>query len=419
MDFPLPQIGEGVYEAELVRWLVKPGDSITPGQSLAEVMTDKATMEVPAPFAGTVTGLRAEPGGAVKVGGPFLIYTPADEAAADEAAADIAPDKPEPVPPTASVKAGNGHEHALPPSRRTPPPAAPSVRQMARKLGIDLASVPGTGPAGRILIEDLTAYLKAHRAEPSAPAARKRDAPELDLGRPGTRVKLTGLRRKSAEHLATVVRSVPHFTYVDECDVSDLVRLRQSLREPMAARGVKLTYLAFVVKAVALALKDVPAVNASYDEAAGEVTLHDQYHVGVAVATPAGLVVPVIRDADRKDLPTIAREAEELGAAARAGKLRREQVTGGTFTVTSIGGFGGLFATPIINHPESAILGVGKVVRRPVYDDAGAVRPADLMYLSLSCDHRVIDGAVAAVFANAVILRLKNPGLLLLPSEWV
>jgi pyruvate dehydrogenase E2 component (dihydrolipoamide acetyltransferase)/2-oxoisovalerate dehydrogenase E2 component (dihydrolipoyl transacylase) len=213
--------------------------------------------------------------------------------------------------------------------------------------------------------------------------------------------------------------TIPHYSYVDECDVTDLVRLRESLRAAYAEAGVKLTYLAFFVKAVALALKEVPIVNASLDEPADEIVLHDHYHVGIAVATPAGLIVPVVRDADRKDLGAIAREVERLSAEARAGKSKLDDLRGGTFTVTSIGNVGGLISTPIINPPEVGILGVGKVVKRPVFDAAGNVRPAEMVYLSFSFDHRVLDGAVGAAFGNAVIRRLQQPALLLLPEKLV
>jgi pyruvate dehydrogenase E2 component (dihydrolipoamide acetyltransferase)/2-oxoisovalerate dehydrogenase E2 component (dihydrolipoyl transacylase) len=212
-------------------------------------------------------------------------------------------------------------------------------------------------------------------------------------------------------------RTIPHYSYVDECDVTELVRVRDGLKEAYARAGVKLTYLPFFVKAVAAALKEVPIVNASLDEEAGEIVLHDRYDVGVAVATPAGLVVPVVRGADRKDLGQLAREIDRLSAEARSGKARREDLQGSTFTVTSIGSIGGLISTPVINHPEVGILGVGKVVRRPVYDDAGQLRPAELVYLSFSFDHRVVDGAVGAVFSNAVIERLRNPLPLLLPDK--
>jgi pyruvate dehydrogenase E2 component (dihydrolipoamide acetyltransferase)/2-oxoisovalerate dehydrogenase E2 component (dihydrolipoyl transacylase) len=419
MDFALPEIGEGVYEAELVNWLVKPGDAVKRGQPLAEVMTDKATMELPSPFAGTVTALRAEPGQTIKVGEVFLSYTPAGQPAAAPApkpapvAAAATPSVPtEPAPRPAPAAAPNGNGVAPPAAGRLPVKAAPSVRYLARKLGIDLATVRGSGPDGRVLVEDLTA-----RLAPAAGPAKAPERPKPDYGRPGTRVKLAGLRRRIAEHMALAKRTIPHYSYVDECDVSELVRLRNGLRDAYADAGVKLTYLPFVVKAVVAALKEVPVVNASLDESAGEIVYHDRYHVGLAVDTPAGLVVPVIRDADKKDITAIARDVERLGREARAGRSRLEDLRGGTFTVTSVGNIGGLISTPVINHPEVGILGVGKVTRRPVFDDAGQVRPADIVYLSFSFDHRVVDGAVGAAFANAVLRRLQNPAPLLLPEK--
>ena len=403
MDFKLPELGEGVYEAELVGWLVKPGDAVKRGQNLMEVLTDKATMEVPAPFAGTVTTLHAQPGQDVKVGQVVLTYTPSGQPA------EVS--EPAAAAPAAAPVSDNG------PVRREAVPglsvrAAPSVRQLARKLGIDLTQVPGSGPGGRILIEDLSA-----RVRTAAPAAKPAAEPPPDYGTPGQKVPLQGLRRKIAEHMVRSKRTIPHYSYIEECDVTDLVRLREALKGDYAEAGVKLTYLAFFVKATAGALKEVPLVNASLDDEKGEIVLHDRYHVGVAVATPAGLVVPVVRDADRKDVAQIARDVERLSAEARAGKARRDDLRGGTFTVTSVGNLGGLISTPVINHPEVGILGVGKVVKRPVYDAAGNVRPADLVYLSFSFDHRVVDGAVGAAFGNAVGRRLQNPARLLLPDQ--
>src|SRR5205823_5792588 len=220
------------------------------------------------------------------------------------------------------------------------------------------------------------------------------------------------LRRTIAERMVLSKRTIPHYTYVDECDVSEMVRLREGLRGAKA----KVTYLAFVVKAAVAALKEVPLVNATLDEAKAEIVLHDRYDIGIAVAAPAGLMVPVVRDADKKELFQIAREIERLSDDARAGKSKLEDLRGSTFTVTSIGSIGGLFATPVINPPEVGILGIGKVVKRPVYDDAGNIRPAHLVYLSLSLDHRVVDGAVGAVFGNAVIRQLQNPVGLLVPT---
>jgi pyruvate dehydrogenase E2 component (dihydrolipoamide acetyltransferase)/2-oxoisovalerate dehydrogenase E2 component (dihydrolipoyl transacylase) len=206
---------------------------------------------------------------------------------------------------------------------------------------------------------------------------------------------------------------------VDEADVTQLVELRDSLRPTFARAGVKLTYLAFFVRAAVRALKEVPLVNASLDEKAGEIVLHDRYHIGIAVATPNGLIVPVIRDADRKDLTQVAHEVERLSADARSGKTKLDDLRGGTFSITSIGNIGGLFSTPVINHPEVGILGIGKIVKRPVYDAAGAIRPADLIYLSFSFDHRVVDGDVGAAFGNALLRHLKSPATLLLPDQLV
>jgi pyruvate dehydrogenase E2 component (dihydrolipoamide acetyltransferase)/2-oxoisovalerate dehydrogenase E2 component (dihydrolipoyl transacylase) len=282
---------------------------------------------------------------------------------------------------------------------------------MARKLGLDLTAIHGTGSGGRILIEDVAARVKPGDGRS---AARE---PQLEYGKPGTRIKLQGVRRKIAEHLLHSKRVIPHYSYVDECDLTDVVHLREMLRETYARANVRLTYLAFVIKAVVAALKEVPLVNASLDDQAGEIILHDRYHIGVATATPSGLMVPVIHDADQKDLAQIAREIERLSMEARSGKVRREDLQGGTFTVTSVGGIGGLISTPVINHPEVGILGIGKVVKRPIYDEKGSLKPADIVYLSLSFDHRVVDGAVGAVFGNAIIRRLLNPATLLLPEK--
>jgi pyruvate dehydrogenase E2 component (dihydrolipoamide acetyltransferase)/2-oxoisovalerate dehydrogenase E2 component (dihydrolipoyl transacylase) len=429
MEFSLPPVGEGLFEVELVRWLVQPGDTVKRGQPLAEVMSDKATMEVPAPFAGTITATAAEPGTKVKVGQLFLTYdtegtgsnVSRESTSRDEAkepgpmpAADVAG---EPAPAAVAVleHQGNGHSSARLPA------AAPSVRHLARKFNIDLAKVRGTGPAGRILLDDLAPFLKPGRpGAATAPPAAPLPGPEsirLELGTPGTKVKLAGIRRKIAEKMVASTRTIPHYSYIDECDLTDLVKLRTQLREPFAKAGVKLTYLAFFVKAATRALKDVPVVNSTFDEATEEVICHDHYHIGIAVAAPTGLIVPIIKDADRRDLAGIAAEIERLSADARAGKSRLEDLRGGTFTITSIGNIGGLISTPIINHPEVGIMGVGKVTKRPVYDAAGNLKAADVVFLSFSFDHRIVDGAVGAAFGNAVLKHLQAPATLLLPEK--
>lgn len=408
MDFALPPVGEGLLEVELVRWLVSPGDTVKRGQSLMEVMSDKATMEVPSAFVGTVTATLAEPGTKIKVGQVVMRYETAESAALapGEHPAPVAVTPAPRVAAAVPVSAQPANSHVA---------AAPSVRLLARKLGVDLARVRGSGPGGRVLVEDL-----AHFVQPTgaAPAPAKPAPQPVDYGKPGTRQKLVGLRRKIAEHMVEAKRTIPHYAYIDECDLTDLVRMRGQLKEPMAAHGVKLTYLPFFVKAVARALKDIPVVNSTLDETAGEIVLHAGYHVGIAVAAPNGLIVPVIRDADQKDIAAIAADIERLSGDARAGKSKLEDLKGGTFTVTSVGNIGGLISTPIINSPEVGILGVGKVTKRPVYDAAGNVRPADIAYLSFSFDHRVLDGAIGAAFGNAVIRRLQNPAALLLPEKY-
>ncbi len=425
MDFALPEIGEGVYEAELVGWLVKVGDPVKSGQNLLEVLTDKATMEVPAPFAGTITALRADPGSRIKVGDVILSYTPSGQptdvpAPLDTPSAASTPGADAPGSPAVNSfpRHRNGPPLQHPALGRLPVRAAPSVRHLARKLGIDLSAVQGTGPDGRILLDDVGTHLqrltraRAGVGLDSSPADQKQTC----YGTPGTRIKLVGMRRAIAEHTVQAKRSIPHYSYVEECEVTDLVKLRDSLREPFARNGVKLTYLPFFVRAVVTALREVPLINASLEESSGEIVLHDRYHIGIAVATPNGLLVPVIKDADKKDLATIARDIERLSGEARLGKSRREDLKGGTFTITSVGNLGGLFSAPVINHPEVGILGLGKIIKRPVFDAHDNIRPAHLIYLSLSFDHRVVDGAVGAAFTNVIVKQMQNPAAMLVPG---
>lgn len=443
-DFVLPPVGEGLIEVELVRWLVQPGDQVRPGQGLAEVMSDKATMEVPAPFAGQIMKLCATPGRKVRVGERLLSYAPAESApvvpgegrTATTSSTTVAepPAQQMPAPSLAttapeSLKTsteGNGSQRSAAAgathSRPLAPPAAPSVRLLARKLGLDLARIRGSGPGGRILIEDLAPFLRpppnvAPSSLDDCPAARPQTEAEIfDLGVPGTRLPLSGLRKRIAEHLTTAKRHIPHYSYMDECEVSDLVRLREQLKDVAGQAGVKLTYLPFLVKAVAAALREVPIINSTFDEATAEIILHDHYHIGIAVATAAGLIVPVIKDADKKDIWAIAQDIERLSQQARSGHIHWSDLQGGTFTITSIGNIGGLMATPIINHPQVGILGVGKIVKRPIYDEHDRLRPGYMVYLSFSFDHRVVDGAVGVVFGNVVRRYLQKPAALLISA---
>ncbi|HHM11952.1 MAG TPA: 2-oxo acid dehydrogenase subunit E2, partial [Planctomycetaceae bacterium] len=288
--------------------------------------------------------------------------------------------------------------------------AAPSVRRMARSLGIDLTSIAGSGPGGRITIEDVARA--ARREAPTRPAPTPPPL-QFDLGRAGTTIPLAGLRRKVAEQMVRSARSIPHYSYIDACDVTALVRLRDDLVGPLQAEGIKLTYLAFWVQAVVRALRKVPIVNATFSEEDRTITLHDRYDIGIATATEKGLVVPVVRNADRLSLAETARAIDQLVQAVRTMQAKPDQLRGSTFTITSVGNFGGLASTPIINHPEVAIMGVGKIRRVPRYDEQGELRPVDEVYLSFSFDHRIVDGAVGALFANEVIELLRHPGRLL------
>jgi pyruvate/2-oxoglutarate dehydrogenase complex dihydrolipoamide acyltransferase (E2) component len=422
MQFSLPDLGEGIVDAELVEWRVRPGDAVEHGQTLVEVITDKAALEIPSPFAGKIARLLVEPGQHVKVHAPMLEYEAAAEAEPAESAPAVISQPPPTLPartPMAEKKRGNGH-----PCQSQPPvKAAPSVRRMARQLGIDLAQVHGSGPKNRILIDDLMTVVQQSQVQqsqrPGASTERTatRETSPHDDFQPGTRVKLRGLRRKVAERMVEAKQTIPHYSLVDECDVTELVRLRESLKSHFAESGVKLTYLPFFVKALVSGLKEVPLANASLDTDAAEIVLHDRYHIGIACDTPDGLLVPVLRDADRKNLSEIAAEIEHLTEAARAKKLAADDLRGSTFTITSIGSIGGLISTPIINSPEVGILGIGRIVSRPIFDDTGNVRRSEIVYLSYSFDHRVLDGAIATRFSNSIIRSLQNPALLLLSDN--
>jgi 2-oxoisovalerate dehydrogenase E2 component (dihydrolipoyl transacylase) len=425
-DFSLPPVGEGLIEVELVRWLVRPGDSVTRGQALLEAMSDKATMEVPAPFAGVIQSLAAEAGTKILVGQHILSYD--DTGMPVTTPAPIAASSSSAMKSQSIAMAGvniNGHSTsssatatlaAPAKSNGSRPHAAPSIRHLARKLGVDLTRVRGSGPAGRIVLDDLSSFIAPKAKSPETKPV-KDSMPKMDYGKAGSSVRLAGLRKIIADRMVASKRNIPHYSYIDECDVTDMVRLRNQLKDPFTAKGIKLTYLAFLITAVVRALKDVPIVNSTYDEPNQTVTLHDHYNVGFAVAVQNGLIVPVIKDADQKDITGIANEIERLGEACRTNKFTPDDLKGGTFTVTSVGNIGGLISTPIINSPEVGIMGVGRVIKRPVYDDRGEIRPADLLYLSFSFDHRIVDGGVGAAFGNAVLKRIQNPALLLLSEK--
>jgi pyruvate dehydrogenase E2 component (dihydrolipoyllysine-residue acetyltransferase) len=382
-EFKLPDIGEGVVEGEVVRWLVKEGDVLKEDQPMVEVMTDKATVEIPTPRAGKVARLCFQVGDKVPVGATMIVLDGEGGPTAAPAPAKAAPSAAAPSAPAAIAAADVQ--------------ATPAVRKLAREKGVDLSRVRGTGPGGRISAEDVERAAKG--GAPAATAADAADAADV-------RIPFRGLRRRIAENMARSKHTAAHFTYVEEADVTELVRLREKA-------GGQITYLPFVVKAVVAGLQKYPMMNAVLDEQAGEIVHKKRYHIGVAAATAEGLVVPVVRDADKKTLRDIAAEIAALSERARAGKLQPADLGGSTFTITSLGLLGGVLATPILNYPEVAILGVHRIRKRPaVFEGQIAIR--DLVNLSVSIDHRVVDGHEGAQFLAEVIRILESPGPLAL-----
>ena len=422
----MPDIGEGIAQVELVAWHVKPGDTVTEDQVLADVMTDKATVEIPSPVRGTVAALGGDVGQMMAVGSE-LIRLEVEGAGNFSGGSKTAPAQaaPVPAPAPALAAAPEGKEEAAPviavreqpraPSRvqsvpeRAPgekPIASPAVRRRAWDLGIELQYVHGSGPAGRIVHEDLDVYLASRGQAP------RRTASTAYTERHGEQaVPVIGLRRQIAQKMQEAKRRIPHFTYVEEVDVTELEALRAQLNARHAAARGKLTLLPFIARALVLAVRDFPQMNARYDDEAGVVTRHEAVHLGIATQTDPGLMVPVLRHAEAHDLWSCAAEIARLAEAARSGKATREQLTGSTLTITSLGPLGGIVTTPVINHPEVAIVGINRVVERPVIRN-GAVVGRQLMNLSSSFDHRVVDGVDAAKFVQAVRALLESPALL-------
>ncbi len=445
-EFKLPDIGEGVVEGEIVRWLVNEGDEIAEDQPMVEVMTDKATVSLPSPYAGKVVSLMAKEGDVVEVGKTLLIIEVAGDGnvespAAAEPATAGAPKEAASLPPTAAPPSA-GSAAVSPPETPVAPTmpqahkkvlATPAIRKMAREMGIDIARVQGTGRGGRVTREDLRRFDEERRGKPAAavaqtapvaqqaPPVAAHPAPLPTPPRPaaGTtppreeRIPFRGLRKRIAEKMVQSAFTATHFTYVNDVDMTELVAFREKMKPLAEARGVKLTYLPFIVKASIVALKAFPLLNASLDEAAGEIVLKYDYNIGIATATDAGLIVPVVHHADRLSLIEIARRIGELAEKARTGKIALEELQGSTFTITSLGAEGGLLATPIINFPEVAIMGVHKLEDRPVVRN-GEIVIRKMMNLSLSFDHRIIDGHVGAAFCNRIAEVLQSPDLLFL-----
>ena len=416
-EFKLPDIGEGVHEGEVVKWFVKEGDPIRENDPVVEVMTDKVTVQIPSPVTGKVLQLRAKEGEVVKVGATLVVFGDTGESPpaipAATARAAVAPPAPTkaspPPPPSASVDAL----------------AAPAVRRLAKELSVNLGAIRGSGPQGRITDDDVRKAAQALTAAPTGQASKaapptvravpQTPAPVAVLGGE-ERIPIHGLRKRIFEKMAKSNVTAAHFTYVEEVDMSQLVHLRDHLKETADRKGIKLTFLPFFIKAILGALREFPTLNASVDEDRGEIVVKKYYNVGIATATDEGLTVTVVHEADKKDLWGLAREIERLSGAARDKRLALEDVLGSTFTITSLGKEGGILATPIINWPEVAILGVHKIEKRPVVrNDQIVIR--DMMYLSCSFDHRVVDGHVGAAFVQKVRDALEHPALLFVGLE--
>lgn len=453
-EFMLPDLAEGMVEGELVGWLVDIGDEVKAEQPVAEVMTDKATVVIPSPVAGAILELPWQTGDIVKVGQPLMVFdaegaTPTpqrsqgghvdpSEPSESPAAASVpveveAVAAPTPTPAGVSTPAPR-EPLATPVPRGARALAAPATRRLAREMGIDIAEVTGTGPGGRVTPEDVYAHGRpAPVPVPAASARRPEPSPEPEAVRPSwippamreagpvgeaeERQRLRGLRRAIYETMTRSKRTAAHFTYVDEVDCENLVASRDKLARSIADKGVRLTYLAFISKAVLCALPRFPKLNASIDDERQEVVLKKHVHLGIAAATEAGLVVPVIRHADRMSLLELAWHIQDLGERARTNALRPEELRGSTITITSLGKLGGLLATPIINHPEVAIIGIHQMQKRAVVLDDDRIVARRRMNLSLSFDHRLIDGHEGAAFAQAVKVYLEDPELMLLETR--
>ncbi len=432
MDFKLPDIGEGIHEGEITKWLVKVGDTIQADQPMVEVMTDKATVEIPSPVTGVVEKVNAKEGETIEVGKVLLTIKEAGKAAA---APTPAPEKkaPPPPPPQDQPKAAPamGMQAARPEAHRAPPPppppseealpfellATPATRKLARDLSIDLRGVKGSGPHGRVTKMDVQLAYEGQSA--AAPRSSHSTATGMSVTTPsaktamaktGTeqRIALKGIRKRIAEAMHHSKQTAAHFTYVEEVDMTAVVKLRKSAADEAKKRDTKLTFLPFIIKALIPALQEFPMLNASLDDEKQEIVVKNYFNFGIATDTPSGLIVPNIKGVERKTIWELAHDIHELGERARAGKSQLEDLRGGTFTLTNAGSIGGVFTTPVINHPEVAILGVNAIRKRPmVVDDEIVIR--DMMYLSMSVDHRVVDGADAARFMNRLVYFLTEP----------
>jgi pyruvate dehydrogenase E2 component (dihydrolipoamide acetyltransferase) len=414
-EFKFPDIGEGLTEGEIVKWLVKEGDSIKEGQPLVEVETDKALVEIPSPRTGVVLKILGKEKEVIKVGQVIVVIGEKGEAVAapppsrpksvgvvgelEEAPEEVAAP---PAKPTAE-KPALVSEHAL---------ATPAVRALAKELGVDVSKVAGTGPEGRVLEKDVRQAVEG-KAKPAEPEKKPAKVKKYDFYGYVDRIPLRGVRRSIAKAMVKSKYTAPHVTTMDEADVTELWALRSKEKAKAEKRGIKLTILPFIMKAVIVGLVEHPYLNATLDDENEEVILKKYYNIGVAVDTPEGLMVPVVKNAKDKSIFQLAEELTQLAEKAKNRTIDLADLKGGSFTISNYGAVGGLHGTPIINHPEVAILGVGKIKELPVVRD-GKIEIRKIIFLSLSFDHRVVDGAEAVRFLNTVIEHLEDPNLILL-----
>jgi pyruvate dehydrogenase E2 component (dihydrolipoamide acetyltransferase) len=428
-EFKLPDIGEGIAEGEIVQWMVEVGQTVKEEDPFVEVMTDKATVTITAPFDAVVKELRYNAGDIVPVEAVIAVFeVGGEEGAALEKKAAPA-EVPAPATPTPTATATAAPPQTFVQASPGKVLAAPATRRRAREMSIDLHQVTGTGPRGRITNEDLAAFAGTAAPAAPAPAAPAAPAPMAPAPTPPTPVLVpppppgvreerrpfVGLRRKIAEAMHRSKTTAAHFTYVESINVTDLVKLRKQAKESYREQGINITYLPFIMKAVVEAMRQFPTMNSSLDETTNELVIKHYYNIGFAADTDNGLIVPVVKDVDRKNIAQLAYDIQNLAQRTREGKISVDDLQGGTFTITNAGNIGGLFATPVINFPEVAILGVNAIKKTPVVQDDNIVI-GDVMYLSVSIDHRVVDGATGARWMNVIKECLENPTRLLLGS---
>ena len=439
-QFKMPDIGEGIHEGEIVKWFVKSGDTVQEDDILCEVQNDKAVVEIPSPVAGTVIDVLIGEGTVATVGQVLVTFdAPGYEDLQFKGGheeEEVKQEAPAPTPAPAAAPAPAAQEQAAPAPAQAAQPQAevdpnrrviamPSVRKYAREKGVNIQLVAGSGENGRVMKNDIDAFLSGGAAQVPSVATEEAAAAEaaaavaptpIPQGEyPETREKMSGIRKAIAKAMVNSKHTAPHVTLMDEVEVAKLWAHRKKFKEVAAAKGIKLTFLPYIVKALTSALREFPALNTSLDDATSEIVHKHYYNIGIAADTDKGLLVPVVKDADRKSVFTISNEINELAVKARDGKLAPNEMKGASCTISNIGSAGGQWFTPVINHPEVAILGVGRIAEKAIVKD-GEIVAAPVLALSLSFDHRMIDGATAQNALNHIKRLLNDPELLLMEA---